>query len=217
MRKLWPVSITLTLLVFAWAGSKRLAPRSDASQYPSHAEQGGINIGAKLLTSAEVRKMFAADLNRCCVVVEFAIFPDASKAVPVSLDDIILRLSGSETSTKASGPALISAALKKSPGQQRDVSVHGETGVGFEIGPYERGTYKESGVGVGVDPHDDQPRASDKVRPVIETELREKGLPEGESSKPVAGYVYFQVSPKKNTKYQLQYTVNGSQMNLNLQ
>jgi len=52
----------------------------------------------------------------------------------------------------------------------------------------------------------------------METELTEKGLPEGAVTAPVAGYLYFPLVPKKkNTKYQLQYTVNGETLNLALQ
>jgi hypothetical protein len=50
----------------------------------------------------------------------------------------------------------------------------------------------------------------------MELELREKGLPEGETSSPVAGYLYFSQLKKKNTKYQLEYVVNGEKVILPL-
>jgi hypothetical protein len=47
----------------------------------------------------------------------------------------------------------------------------------------------------------------------METELSEKGLPEGSSAAPVAGYVYFPCpSPKKKANYQLSYVLNGTKV-----
>ena len=46
------------------------APRSSADEYHARATQGGVNVGAELLTRQEVSKEFAADMNSCCLVVE---------------------------------------------------------------------------------------------------------------------------------------------------
>jgi hypothetical protein len=50
----------------------------------------------------------------------------------------------------------------------------------------------------------------------METELAEKGLPEGSASAPVAGYVYFPIARKKGTPLHLSYTVNGQKVELKL-
>ena len=50
----------------------------------------------------------------------------------------------------------------------------------------------------------------------METELTEKGLPEGSASAPVSGYVYFPVARKKNQTLTLEYTVNGEKVQLRL-
>jgi hypothetical protein len=51
----------------------------------------------------------------------------------------------------------------------------------------------------------------------METELSEKGLPEGSVSAPVAGFVYFPLaSRKKNATLQLEYKVNGENVSLTL-
>ena len=50
----------------------------------------------------------------------------------------------------------------------------------------------------------------------METELAEKGLPEGSASAPVAGYVYFPINRKKSTSLELSYTVNGQKVVLRL-
>jgi hypothetical protein len=58
------------------------------------------------------------------------------------------------------------------------------------------------------------PGASDKDRSVMETELSDKGLPEGTTPKAVAGYVYFPVSPKKKGDYQLEYISSDTKIAL---
>jgi hypothetical protein len=46
----------------------------------------------------------------------------------------------------------------------------------------------------------------------METELAEKGLPEGAASSPVAGYIYFPVSPMKKSDYQVEYVSDGKKL-----
>jgi len=184
-------------------------------------------VGAKLLSHTEVRQTFVSDLNHCCIVLELAVFPPSGKSVAVSLNDISLRSAGRDTSTKASSATVVATTLQKHAREERDITVSPATTIGYESGPvYDpaRGTvrgggvYTGAGVGVGVGQRGDQPGASDKDRDVVETELSEKGLAEGPTTSPVAGYVYFQISPKsKKAVYQLQYTLNGGRMNLQLQ
>jgi len=219
-----PLLTTSILLVFAWAAPKGTAPRSSASDYPSHAQQEGVSVGAKLLTSSEVRKTFVSDLNNCCVVVEVAVFPKAGQSLAISLDDVMLRIAGRDTAARPSSATVISAALQKDAKQQRDVTVAPAVTVGYQSGTaYDPttgtvrggGVYTGAGVGVGVGQRGDQPGASEKDRSVMETELNEKGLPEGDASNRVAGYLYFQIPKSKNAKYELQYKLNGNTVHLN--
>ena len=54
-------------------------------------------------------------------------------------------------------------------------------------------------------------------RKVVETELDEKGLPEGAVMTPVAGYLYFPLAKKaKNARYELEYVLNGNKVVLRL-
>ena len=223
-RAIRPVLTTLVLLVFAWAAPKGTAPRSSASDYPAHAQQDGVSLGAKLLTSTEVRKTFVSDLNHCCVVVELAAFPKAGQSLAVSLDDVTLRLVGTDTATRPSSATVISAALQKDAQGERDVTVAPVVTVGYQTGTaYDPttgtvrggGVYTGAGVGVGVGQAGNQPGASEKDRSVMETELREKGLPEGDAANPVAGYLYFQIPKSKNAKYELQYKLNGNTVQIN--
>ncbi len=225
MRNMTCVLVILVLMAVAWAGSKGIAPRSSASDYPAHVQGDGVAVGAKLLTSAEVRKTFVSDLNHCCIVVELAVFPKAGQPFSVSFDDVTFRVVGTETAARPSSATVISAALQKDARKQRDVTVVPAVTVGYETGSvYDPttgiarggGVYTGAGVGVGVGQRGNQPGASDKDRSVMETELNEKGLQEGDSARPVAGYLYFQISRSKNAKYQLQYKLNGNSVQINL-
>lgn len=221
--------IMIACLTPGWTGPKGTAPRSGASKYPVHTERAGaVSVGVRLLTRAEVSNTFVSNLNECCVVVELAVFPEKGKSFPVSLNDVSIRIAGTETTAKAASATVVSATLQKTARQERDITISPVSSIGYESGSvYDpasgtqrngRGVYTSAGVGIGIGQRGDQPGASDKDRSVMETELTEKGLPEGTVTGPVAGYVYFQLSPKgKNTKYQLQYTVNGEPVNLVLQ
>lgn len=220
-----PILIIFLMMVFAWASPKGTAPRSSASDYPAHAQQDGVRMGGRVMTPAEVRKTFVSDLNHCCVVVEIAVFPNTGQNLAVSLDDVTLRVSGTDTAARPSSARVVSAALQKDARQQRDITVAPAVTVGYETGTgYDpvTGTGRSSsvytgvGVGVGVGQRGNQPGASDKDRSVMETELSEKGLPEGEAANPVAGYLYFQIPKSKNAKYELQYKLNGNTVHLNL-
>lgn len=220
-----PILVMFLMLGLAWAAPKGTAPRSSASDYPAHAQQDGVSLGAKLLSSTEVRKTFVSDLNHCCVVVELAAFPKTGQNLAVSLDDITLRVIGTDTAARPSSAIVVSAALQKNAQQQRDVTVAPSVTVGYQTGtsydpvtetPQPGGVYTGAGVGVGVGHRGNQPGASEKDRSVMETELSEKGLPEGDAANPVAGYLYFQIPRSKNAKYELQYKLNGNTVHLNL-
>ena len=51
----------------------------------------------------------------------------------------------------------------------------------------------------------------------METELSEKGLPEGATAAPVAGFLYFPISRTKRATYQLEYMLNGNRVKLEFQ
>jgi hypothetical protein len=220
-------ALTVALLVsLVFAAPKGTVPRSSANRYPVHAQDGAIAIGARLLSPDEARKTFVSDINHCCVVVELAIYPEKDKPIPLSLDNFTLRRTGSDTAAKPSSAKVVSASIQKSAQEQRDITVSPTMGVGYESGTaYDPvtgtqrrgGVYTSTGVGVGIGSKGSEPGASEKDRAVMETELSEKGLPEGTTATPVAGYLYFPISRTKKATYQLEYNLNGSNVKLNLQ
>ena len=222
-------SLSLAVLVVctagvAFGGPKGTAPRSNASRYPAHVQVEGKSLGARLLTPEQARKTFVSDVNRCCVVVEVAVYPSKDKAPDISLNDFVLHVKNAEATSKPSSAKVVAASLQKKAQDQRDVTVSPTVGVGYGsgttydpvYGPRSGGVYTSAGVGIGIGSRGDQPGSSDKDRAAMETELSEKGLPEGSLSAPVAGYLYFPLRRDKKAVYQLEYMLNGQKVLLTL-
>ncbi len=221
------LSVALVLLYasgLALAGPKGTAPRSNASRYPTHVQVEGASLGARLLTPEQARKTFVSDVNRCCVVVEVGVYPTKDKAADLSLNDFVLRVKNAEIAAKPSSAKVVAASLQKRAQDQRDVTVSPTVGVGYGsgtaydpvYGPRSGGVYTSAGVGVGIGSRSDQPGSTDKDRAVMETELSEKGLPEGSTVAPIAGYMYFPIHRDRKAVYQLEYMLNGQKVLLTL-
>lgn len=202
------------------------APRRSADKYHAHAEYKGVSIGAVLLTRKEVSKEFAADVNRCCLVVQMAVYPEKDEFLSVSLDDFALTVGDSDTPIRPQSATVISAKLEKRNGSNGGVTTSTSAGIGYESGTYidpvtgrpvrVHGVTTSAGVAVGV--RDRVPATvAEHEREVIERELGEKGLPEAKIAIPVSGYLYFSLPrQKKHTKCHLEYAVKGGTLNLEL-
>lgn len=104
-------------------GRRGTAPRSSADKYQAHARHEGVSIGAELLTPKEVSKEFAAEVNRCCLVVQVALYPKSDEPLNVSLDDFTLIARDTEAAARPLSPAVVSAKLEKS-GSTGGVTTH---------------------------------------------------------------------------------------------
>lgn len=221
MRKTVCTFAVLLFVSAALAGPKGTVPRSSADQYPLHAQENSVSLGAKLLKRDEARKTFVSDVNRCCIVMEIGLYPAQASSLNVSLDDFALRAKNATSATKPSSPKIVAATIQQKAAGDRDVAIYPSSGVGYESGTaYDpvtgaprraSGVSTEVGVGVAVG-GSNGPGVSDKDRSVMETELAEKGLSEGAATAPVAGYIYFPVSPKKKADYQLEYLIEGKKI-----
>jgi hypothetical protein len=216
------VSAFLLVVSFFAAGPRGAVPRSAATDYAAHASQESIQVGASLLTHKDLKKIFAADVNQCCLVVEVAFYPAKDSFVKISLDDFMLREAGMELGTKPSTPEVLSARLEVQPVAPDREHRPGVTS-GSDIG-YERttqrtgsdrstsgGVVQRSSVGIGVPVGGGggsklpEGRTAESNRRAIEAELTEKALPEISAWDPVAGYLYFSVPKKKKGSYELVY------------
>ena len=211
------------------AGGGGIRPRGSSADYPAHETAGGMTIGAAVVPSDQVRKVFATDLNGGgYLVIEVAVYPDAGREIDVSAGDFMLRAEpDSETVRAASGSAIASALQRKNaprPGKASDVSIYPTANIGYESGGYDpvtggrrRGVYAGGGVGVGVgEPRPPGPAATDRDRSTMQQELEDKSLPEGKTSQAVAGYLYFpRPSGKaKTAAYELTYYGAARQVKL---
>ena len=213
---LW--SMLALLVAQALAGEVQgTEPKAEASRYPASAQQQQLSIGAQLLTGEQIRRAFATELSHGFLVVEVAVFPGTG-SVHVLRSAFAVRSAGSDSASRPSNPRAVAAMAQQRSSEGRDVTVYPQVGVGYESGRTydpttgrERrggGVYTSAGVGVGVGPRESA--QTDKDREVMELELTEKGLPEGSTKKPVAGYLYFPFPEKKKSDaYQLECTLEG--------
>ncbi|HLJ27511.1 MAG TPA: hypothetical protein VKY85_12440 [Candidatus Angelobacter sp.] len=231
LRTLLTIGLMCAATVYADA-PRGTVPRATAESYPAHTIANGVSIGAVLLTGDQARKAFASDVDRCCVVVEVALYPEKNSAVKVSLNDFVLRVTGTDVATKPSTAEVLAAKLQKQSSQSsssggHDVVLYPTAGVGYESGGYDPvtgqrrpgGVVTSGGVGVGIGGSQPQgPASTDRDRRTMELELSEKALPEGNASTPVSGYLYFALPSRKDKKTtrQLEYTLNGEKVVLQL-
>lgn len=213
-------------------------PRSTATDYAAHASQDKFQIGASLLTHKELKKIFATDVNQCCLVVEVAFYPakggdNKDHFVKISLDDFMLREVGMELGIKPSTPDVLAARLEVypvAPDREHRPGVSTSSDIGYERTTGRAGSdrttsggvVQRSSVGIGV-PIGGQGgsrlpegRTAESNRRAIEAELQEKSLPETDAWDPVAGYLYFSVPKKKKGGYELVYMAGDKKVVLPL-
>jgi hypothetical protein len=225
---------------FRWAGiaafvfSASLAafggtqPAVSVSQYPAHAERDGASIGARLLTPDQLQHEIAADLKRCCLVVEFAVYPSKQKPSVILPEEFSLRIVGIDKAIKPASSRLVASILHNSDHSPHDADAHGSVSIGYETasardpnGNRERasGVTTDTQVAVGSSPSGKPPVPTDQDRMSMELELSSKSLPEGSTTVAVAGYLYFPLAPKKQKNksgYQLETTLTGQKTTLTL-
>ena len=231
MKRMPAVAMVLLFAMVALAGSREgIAPRPAASDYPVQKQAAGLTLGAARLSNQEVQNSFSADLDRGYIVIEVGVFPGQS-GVDVQRDDFVLRASGKHGADllRPASPATVAGVLQKKNRQVAKgggIDVYPQVGVGYSTASrdpygnrYPGGWSTSAGVGVGVGGSGgpNPPASTDADRRTMETELRDKLLPEGAQSKPVAGYLYFPIATKDNTSLQLEYkTADGSKLVLAL-
>lgn len=192
------------------------APRTSAAKYASHVEKNGFSIGAELATKKEVSQVFAADLNRCCLALQVALYPKKDEPIDLSLVDFTLLQVGTDKPMRPESPTVVAAKLEKKKNPSGGVDVTPVGSVGYETGVYVDPVTGQpvhvhgvsTSVGVGVSTGSTvPPEIVDHDRQVMEWELSSKCLQEGKASVPIAGYLYFPISKTdKDAKYTLTYS-----------
>jgi hypothetical protein len=183
-----------------------IRPRESSADYTANKKISGVTVAAAVIPPDQVKKLFATDLNAGYIVIEVAIYPEAGNEIDVSSGDFLLRVGSNPAIVRSASARAIAAALqrKSTPPEIRrksDISVYPTATIGYESGTdtYGRrrsGVYTAAGVGVGVgdDPNGTappRPASTDRDRTTMEKELADKALPEGKTTRAVAGYLYF--------------------------
>jgi hypothetical protein len=191
------------------------APRASAARYPAHGERDGLSIGAEKLTKKQVADVFAAEVNRCCVVVHVAVYPKKGEVTELSLTDFALVEVQTDSPLRPESPTVVAAMVEKKRNPGGGVNVTPGASIGYANGTYTDASGQpvhvhgvSTGVGVGVSTRGSVPATvADREREAMERELFEKGLPEAKVSVPVAGYLYFPIpKPKIGAKYRLVFS-----------
>jgi len=202
------------------------APLSSSTKYRAHGEQDGVRIGAERLTRKQVSQTFAANLNRCCLVVQVGFYPKKDELTDLFLADFTLVDVATDTPVRPVSATVVAATLIKPQGSGGGPQVTPVASVGYENGTYIDPVTGQpvhvsgvsTGVGVAVSPgNSTPPEVTDRDRDFVERELYEKGLPEAKVSIPVAGYLYFPIAKStKDTKYRLVYSGKSEPITLPL-
>jgi hypothetical protein len=216
--------VILTIAVCAvilTASAPGIRPRADANSYPVHQQGEDYSIGAALIPPAQVKKMFAADLNRAgYVVVEIGVFPTPGRDLDLYPADFTLwagETSAALRPVDGDTIAEILTGIRDDQPRMRDPHEI-NTSVGLGIGRVSypdpvtgrrtSGTVTETSAGVGVGgpaPRSCRgyecnttvsappPPQTTQIQKAhaVGQELWEKSLPDGKTAQAVAGYLYF--------------------------
>jgi hypothetical protein len=214
-----PVLICAAAAIF-FADANGIPPRKSNADYPAHQTSGDLTIGAAILTPAEIRNVFTADLDHAgYLVFEVAAYPANGAQVDLGPGQFTLRANptGSIAATVAPDAIVEQMFHGKTPAPQvpGKVNVSTTTEIGYESGSPGRrgGIYTGQSVNVGVGQPPPQPAPTGGSKPKVDrdqllAELTAREFPETKAAAPVAGYLYF---PKPDRKpksgaYELTYT-----------
>ncbi len=193
-----------------------IRPRPEAADYPVSRQQQQFSVGARLLSPKEVEQRFSTPLGKRYIVVEVGVYPADAQALNLRLDGFTLRAGNDDQAFFPATPDdVLTDLFPRYEARQRDVRVYPSVGVGYESGGWGRGVSTGVGVGVGSGPYPRRGMPGSNRR-VMQTELREKALPQGNLTQPAAGYLYFPLTGKRASNYTLELTRNGELTSLPL-
>jgi hypothetical protein len=190
------------------AGSPGIRPRAAVTDYPAHQATASVTVGAAVIPRADVKKIFATDLNSGgYVVVEVGVFPPPVGDVDLSPGDFTLLTDAGRIAVRPVDADTVAGAIGRAhdPSRPKHPDVYTTTGVEISHGPaYDPSTGRRTGgtvvrveEGGGTQPY--PVPSTGPNRGAMEQELWEKSLPDGRTSVPVAGYLYFP-KPSGGTK-----------------
>ena len=222
-----PLLVLLASMLLA--SSPGIRPRAGLSDYPARGRNTDADAGAAIIDSHEAKKIFAADMSPY-IVIEVGVFPAPGRDVEISPQDFTLLTDPDSVSTRtADADAVVSVVLHDTtvaPRHQPDIYTTSEISIAHESYPDPvtgrrtgvTGVGTSAGVGVGV-PSGPQypPVSSGATHAQLEQRLWQDSLPDGKTSRPVAGYLYFPRPKKsKNAQYTLRWDGPAGRANIAL-
>jgi hypothetical protein len=223
MRCFLSIAVAGLSAVLAVHAGEGVPPRASSSDYPASQQAQNAIIAAAPVSRDLVKKLFPSEVNKNYVVLEVAVFPLEGQTAYIDSFDFSLKVNADEVSYPRPPEAIVSVwAEKSAPQPPSKVGVTGETGVVYSSGkdPVNGrssgwGTYSGVEVGPGQ-PTPPQPLSTDPQ--VFEANVRARALPQGAAVRPIAGYLYFPVAPKKRKSgpMELQYLKDGALVTLTI-
>ena len=205
-----------------------IPPRPSSADYAAHADSATVSVGVSAAVSAQVRKVFGWDWTTHYLFFEVALYPEGGKQLTVAPRDFMLRVGAdSETLSPLDAEAIVPGpkpmSTTPSAGSTSPVDVQVRETIGYSTGPYNRGVYTDTQVGVAVDnrgtasappvPSTRTDKAFELYRALVDNEL-----PDAKTSKPVAGYLYFRKPKgmKRSDMLELRYYGTPDRLTLNV-
>lgn len=227
------VLLSLAMAAILAAGSSGIRSRADLSAYPAHESVEAAAFGAAIIGPEEVKKIFAADLNAAgYVVIEVGVFPASGREIDVSPLDFTLSTDPDSISERPADVDTIAAVAAATPRRgssetsSSEISMTGGASVlhesypdpvtgrrtGATIVAVNSGTeVSTSGSGQRLPP----PASAGPNDDLLERQLLEKSLPDGKTTRAVAGYLYFPKPRKKGkSSWALRWESAAGRVNL---
>lgn len=214
---LW-IALTTTLP----AASPGLRPRATVSDYAAHESSESFEVGAVRIPPGDVKKMFAADLNRAgYVVIEVGVYPMHGASVDLAPDSFTLVTESGRTAARIVDTDAMAAqiARERVPSQTKKASdvfrTSGGGARGRLISPADNA---QSGSVLGGEVEDYPPPSTFSKLGAVEQELWEKSLPDRKTDAPIAGYLFFpKPSGKAANDWELLIDTPSKRLTLTLQ
>ena len=194
VRLLW--TLALATAVSAQQGT---TPKASETDYPVHAMEGGVGIGAEYMVHS-FSGGEASYIAKDYLVVEVALFPPQGKTIEIHPADFSLRINGRRQVLLPQTPEMVAASLSHSEWRPADPHVEMAGSVGnatviYGVPVPQRTPYPSDPsvhpVPIPQAPKDD-PTGIDHAPPVKAEELAvQVALPEGLQKRPTAGFLYF--------------------------
>jgi len=215
------IFLCLILSVFsglAAAGDPAGVPlRPLPSNYSARQSAQTATIAAAIVPSGQAAKMFSPEIAKQYIVVEVAVYPESGNTVDVKPLLFTLRIGDRFNNAEQPGDVAPPPPSLR-PGVGQSPRVTAETGVAYgrTTSPangrssQNLETYSNVTVATGAAPP--APPSSVPDPRILADKLWNKALPEGQTAKAVAGYVYFPRYAKKRKSDALELSYSDTDL-----